>query len=110
MKHLEDKLQKACYRWFYFQYPKLRGLLCYNLGNSRNPIDGRRNKEMGLQKGRSDMSLYANGTAYFFEFKTIKGVQSPDQKAWQAKVTDQGFQYHIVRSFADFQQKILSIL
>ena len=106
----ESRLQADCYVWFHNNYPAYRGLLCYNLGNSKNKIDGNRNKAMGLQKGRADMTLYAKGTAYFFEFKTETGVQSPDQKAWQAKVTEQGFQYHIVRSFADFQQKILSIL
>lgn len=106
----ESRLQADCYVWFHNNYPEYRGLLCYNLGNSKNKIDGNRNKAMGLQKGRADMTLYVKGTAYFFEFKTETGIQSPDQKTWQAKVTEQGFKYHIVRSFTDFQQKILSIL
>jgi hypothetical protein len=88
----------------------MRGLLCYNLNNSKNKIDGARNKAKGLIAGRSDMVLYYQSTAFMIEFKTSDGVQSVGQREWEALVRSNGFQYHIVRSLEEFQRLILSIL
>ena len=105
----ENKLQVTCYVWFHNTFPELRGLLCYNLGNSKNAIDGARNKAMGLQKGRSDMVLYFNGTATMIEFKTDNGEQSQAQKDWELAVRIQGFSYYIVRSLQEFQSLIYKL-
>ena len=106
----ESKLQADCYIWFHNTFPDFRGLLCYNLGNSRNKIDGNRNKAMGLQKGRADMTFYLHGKAYFFEFKVETGKQSPDQVKWAELVTNHGFRYEVIRSFAEFQERISEII
>lgn len=106
----ESKLQADCYIWFHNTFPKLRGLLCYNLGNSRNKIDGNRNKAMGLQKGRADMTLYLHGKAYFFEFKVGDGKQSQEQIEWERKVTEHGFSYEVIRSFTEFQERMQEII
>ena len=106
----EDKLHQDCYVWFHNTYPHLRGLLCYNLNNSRNKIDGARNKAKGLIAGRSDLVLYYSGTAYMIEMKNEDGSQSNEQKEWEAKIKSQGFEYHIIRSLADFQTLITCIL
>ena len=106
----EIKIQSQAYSWFHNNYPELRGLLCYNLNNSRNKIDGNQNKALGLQKGRSDMAFYYNGRAYFFEFKTETGMQSMDQKLWETLVKAHGFTYIIIRSFEQFQTEIEKIL
>jgi sulfur relay (sulfurtransferase) complex TusBCD TusD component (DsrE family) len=88
----------------------MRGLLCYNLNNSRNKIDGARNKAKGLIAGRSDLVLYYQGKAYMIEIKTPDGSQQPAQKEWQQLITAQGFQYHICRSLSEFQSLITCIL
>lgn len=106
----EDKIQTDCYVWFHNNYPELRGLLCYNLNNSRNVIEGTKNKAMGLQRGRSDLVLYWQGRAYHIEMKTPIGEQSKEQIEWQRKVEEQGFEYHIGRSLSEFQKIILTIL
>lgn len=106
----ESKLQADCYIWFHNTFPKLRGLLCYNLNNSKNKIDGNRNKAMGLQKGRADMTFYFNGRAYFFEFKVDTGKQSPEQVEWERKVTEHGFSYSIIRSFSEFQERLHEVI
>jgi hypothetical protein len=106
----EDKLHQDCYVWFHNTYPTMRGLLCYNLNNSKNKIDGARNKAKGLIAGRSDMVLYYQSTAFMIEFKTSDGVQSAGQKEWQSLVASNGFQYHIIRSLPEFQSLLLSIL
>ena len=109
-KQSEDKIQSDCYVWFHNTYPELRGLLCYNLNNSKNKIDGARNKAKGLIAGRSDMVLYYNSNAFMIEFKTSDGSQSAGQKDWASLVRSQGFQYHIVRSLDEFQMLILNLL
>jgi len=106
----EDKLHQACYVWFHNTYPNLRGLLCYNLNNSKNRIDGARNKAKGLVAGRSDMVLYYQSKAYMIEFKTEDGVQSAGQREWELLICNQGFEYHIIRSITEFQKLIFAIL
>ena len=83
----EDKIQSDCYVWFHNTYPTMRGLLCYNLNNSKNKIDGARNKAKGLVAGRSDMVLYYQSKAYMIEFKTQDGTQSIGQREWELLIS-----------------------
>lgn len=106
----EERIHTFCYVFFHNTFPEYRGLLCYNLNNSKNRIDGMKNNAKGLRKGRSDFTLYYQGRTYFIEVKTPTGSQSPEQIAWQAKVEAQGFPYYIVRSLPEFQELIFSIL
>ena len=106
----ESKIQSECYVWFHNNHPNLRGLLCYNLNNPRNKIDGAKAKAMGLQKGRADMVFYYNRTAYMLEFKTETGRQSKEQKNWQSIIESHGFEYHIIRSLVEFKETIFKIL
>jgi len=99
----EDRIQTDCYVWFHNKFPKLRGLLCYNLNNSKNKIAGAKNKAMGLQKGRSDLVLYYKGKAYMIEMKTEDGKQTKDQKIWQATVVRNGFKYYLARNINEFK-------
>lgn len=106
----ESKLQTDCYKWFHNTYPDHRGLLCYNLNNSRNRIDGSMNRLMGLQPGRSDMVLYHQGQGVMIEMKTEEGEQSKQQKHWQRIVEEHGFKYVIIRSLPEFQKLIRGII
>jgi hypothetical protein len=59
---------------------------------------------MGCTAGAADILVFdllpndqaARGLA--LEFKTADGEQSPDQIAWQQRVTRLGWRYHVVRS------------
>lgn len=102
----EIKLQSECFILHWNNYPSERGLLCYNLNNSANKIQGNQNKALGLIKGRSDMVYYKTGKAIMLEFKTETGKQSKEQKEWQLLVESQGFEYHIIRSLEDFKKII----
>lgn len=106
----EHRLQYECYCWFHNKYPDLRGTLCYNLSNSRNAIEGNKNKALGLQPGRADMVFYYAGIAYMIELKTPEGKQSSEQKTWQEIMHTQGFPYRIVRSVEEFQDLINSLI
>jgi hypothetical protein len=96
--------------WFHATYPDLRGLLCYNLNNSKNKIRAMMDKGMGLQPGRSDLVLYYKGIAYMLEVKTEKGTQQPNQKVWESKIIKAGFSYQIFRSKDEFISIILAII
>jgi hypothetical protein len=98
----EIKLQSTCFLWHWNNYPNERGLLCYNLNNSANKIQGNQNKALGLIKGRSDMVYYKKGKAIMLEFKTETGTQSKDQKEWEQRIKSEGFEYRIIRNFEDF--------
>lgn len=106
----EDRLQSDCYTWFHNEFHELRGLLCYNLNNSRNKVRAMMDKAMGLQKGRSDMVFYYSGRAVMIEFKTDTGRQSKDQIEWERKIKSAGFEYKIIRSLEEFQGVIFAIV
>ena len=106
----ESKLQATCYLHWHNTYPDLRGLLCYNLNNSRNIIDGNRNKAMGLQAGRSDMVLYYQGQTVHIEFKLPGESQSKAQRDWQDLVQSHGFRYEVVRSVGEFRKLVEGVV
>lgn len=106
----EMRLMQDCYVWFHNSFPQYRGLLCYNLGNSKNRVDGALNKSKGLQAGRADFSLYWNKTAFFIEMKDETGKQSSDQVTWQRIVEKHGFRYVICRSLESFKDVINNIV
>lgn len=110
MKKAEDRIQQEIVQWFNNTYPSLRGLLCYNLNNSQNAIDGNRNKMKGLIAGRSDLVLYYCGCAFMIELKTLKGRQGDEQKAWQKLVESHGFKYLIVRDLEEFKGFVLNLI
>lgn len=105
----EAFLQSQCYQWFHNSYPNLRGLLCCNLNNSKNKIDGNRNKAMGVQPGRADFTFYYKGSAYFIELKLPGEKQSTHQIEWQNKLWIQGFDYFLIYSFDEFKETIIKI-
>lgn len=103
----EDRIQQECYMWFHNTYPDQRGLLCYNLNNSRNKVAGAINRSMGLQAGRPDLTYYTPcGRAVFIEMKTPTGTQSPEQKKYQQRVESFGYEYVIIRSVDEFKELI----
>lgn len=106
----EGRLQQECVMWLWNTHQETRGLLCYNLSNSKNKIDGALNKAKGLIKGRADLTFYWNKTAYFIEMKTEKGTQEPEQKIFQSIVEKAGYNYVICRSLEEFKKVINSII
>jgi len=102
----EERIQQNIIVWWNNNYPEYRGLLCYNNNNSEGSYRGYKNKFLGVVKGRSDLTLYFNGTAAMIELKTSTGKQSKAQKDWQEKIEAQGFEYIIIRSLEEFQKMV----
>jgi hypothetical protein len=105
----EIQLHAEIYTFFHNNYPEHRKLLNYNLNNSANAIDGNKNRQLGLQAGRSDFVLYYKKTAYMLELKTLTGKQREEQRKWQERIQNEGFPYIIIRTLEEFKTFIKSI-
>lgn len=127
---LESKLQIACVKWFDLQYPKLK-LNLFSIPNegSRSPANGARMKAQGRRAGTADMflaverkpyinidgkcfnlSLLAQYSGLFIEFKFGKGKQSDAQKQFQKSVIEKGYRYEIITDFDSFKNLITEYL
>jgi hypothetical protein len=106
----EARIQQEIVMFFNNEYPKLRGCLCYNNNNSVGGLRGKLNKFLGVVKGRSDMVLYYKSFSVMIELKTEKGRQSDSQRSWQYLMTNQGFEYYIIRSLEEFKELIVKIV
>lgn len=119
MRHLEENLQAACVKWFRLQYPQYDGLLFHvPNGGRRNLKEAARLKAEGVVAGVADLILlvpflqecvqYFNGLC--IEMKTSKGKQSQEQKDWECKVREQGYEYKVIRSLDEFIEVVDSYL
>lgn len=77
---LELKIQSdfIIYMWNY--YPTTRGMIVQNRNNSKNKIEGAKNKSLGTVTGFPDLTFYWNAKTYFIELKTNGNTLSPEQK------------------------------
>jgi len=106
----EDKIQAECYKWFHNAFPQYRKLLCYNLNNPKHGRQGGIDKQMGLQKGRNDLTFYFCSVASLIEMKTPVGSQSTAQKEFEAHLKKYGFNYYIARTLKEFQILIYNLI
>jgi hypothetical protein len=122
--------QAALVRWFRLQYPHLRRLLIANLNGAKlAPVTGRafahlsevarrgiawsRLEEQGAVKGAADLFLSIPSGIYaglYIEMKTEVGVQSPEQKTFEADVVANGFGYCVPKGFDEAKRVVLSYL
>ena len=107
----EARIQQECWIWFNNTYPHLRGcLFAVPNGTATSSQQGKLMKETGTYRGVSDLLLMYQGRTTCLELKTLSGYQSVHQRDWQLTIEKQGFEYHIVRSLAEFQRIIKSII
>lgn len=77
------------------------------------PNEGEGKKEMmfkksiGLLSGASDLIVLMPNRCIFVEVKTRIGRQSDNQKEFETRVKDLGFEYYLIRSLEDFKEAIL---
>ena len=89
---LEDQVRKECKRWL-----------------DKNGYYSPAISNMGFYctKGFSDAILVKNGVVIFCEYKKEKGgVQSPDQKKFQATIEDHGGIYILVNSIESLVEQL----
>lgn len=107
----EFKIQHESFKWYHNNFPEYRKLL-YAIpnGGTRNLIEASRMKMTGTTKGIPDMILTIERKAFYFEFKTEKGIFSPEQKETILKLKKNGFPVFEIRSFDQFKRIFIFIL
>lgn len=104
-KDEEHRIQCQCVRWFFLQYPKLRGrLFAVPNGGKRDVTTAAKLKAEGVVAGVADLILLVRNSKYgalLIEMKTRTGRQSESQKEWQKIVSDD-YKYVVCRSVEDF--------
>ena len=105
----ENNLQQQIYLWYNNNYcltnNSNRGLI-FSIpnGGTRNVREAMTFKATGLLKGASDLVvIFPNGKLCFVELKMLKGVQSPEQKDFENRLTLAGYEYHLIRSLEEFK-------
>lgn len=113
-RHLESKLQEACYRWFSYSYPEYKGLLfAVPNGGYRDIRTAQTLKKEGVVAGVSDLILFVprgKHHALCIEMKVKGNYPTELQKEWAQKVTLQGYRYEVVYDFEKFTTLIDSYL
>lgn len=107
-KQPEAKIQASCVEWLWNTHPETRGNFIHipNEGNRNSKMDGAMRRALGLVAGAPDTFLFIprhgkHGLAV--EFKTETGVQSDAQKAFQARLEQNGYAYQLCRSLEQFK-------
>lgn len=119
MRHAESRLQEACVRLFRLEHRERAGLLFAVPNGARvGQAQARILKAEGMLSGVSDLILMVPASGYHalciemkMEEEIWKGgkrtltrtYQRPEQRAFQAAVTAQGYAYEVVRSVDEFR-------
>ena len=104
MKNVESQIQKACVKWFRYQYPKLL-LFSIPNGGKRGIITAMNMKAEGTVSGVADLMLLHSNPLYhglFIEMKAPKGKQSEPQKEFEFYCLSNDYQYSLCRSLEEF--------
>lgn len=107
-KQPEAKIQASAVLWLWNEHPETRGLFIHipNEGNRASAKDGALRRSLGLVAGAPDTFLFMPRNGYAglaVEFKTEVGVQSEEQKAFQARLEKNGYAYRLCRSLEQFK-------
>lgn len=97
----ESDVQASC-----LDYLAMRGVFAFRLNNIPVPMaNGFRTLPKHTPKGLPDAIAIRpkTGTIIALEFKGTKGTQSEDQERIQRRITENGGEYHIIRSIDDVQ-------
>jgi len=106
----EIKLQTECFIWAWNNLPQTR-LCIFHVPNGglRSKVEAAQLKASGVIAGIPDILFIWNGRIHAFEFKTKVGQLSPVQRAVHAAWKGQRVDVHVVRSFDQFKELIISI-
>src|SRR5690554_4450428 len=116
MNREESKIQSECFIWynntFCLKFHSPRGLM-FSVPNElggKNKVSTALARSTGLTAGVSDTILMLpNSKIIFVEFKIAKGRQSEEQKDFENRVKEHGYDYYIIRSLKEFKELINKI-
>lgn len=106
MSQLESTLQATLVAMLRQLYPSivinlsLNGISLTGLSPQQKAQLIREQKQQGMEPGIMDLVLYLpNGKLLNLELKVGRNDQSPDQQSIQAKLTDLGHNYYVIRDY-----------
>lgn len=111
MEQTEDFIQQSMVIWFNNNYclrnqqPRCLIMAIPN-GGRRDAREAKTFKNTGLLPGASDLEVIIPGKNLYVEVKTKIGTQSIEQKEFEIRVKELGFEYHLVRSLDEFKELI----
>lgn len=104
MSNEEHRIQSAIIEWAEMAkctMPELRLLHAIPNGGKRNVVVAAKLKREGVKRGAPDLCLpvaRSHWHGLYIEVKTERGRLSPEQRQWQADLTEQGYFAVVVRS------------
>lgn len=102
----EDDLCMACVRWYDRMIGDRFGLIHIPNGGSRNPIEAKKFKRMGVRAGVPDFLVCNDGMPIgWMEFKWAKNGLQETQQDFKKQVS-QGFKWAEIRTFSDFKDTL----
>lgn len=114
MSTAEHHLQTQCVAWFRYQHALVASLLlAIPNGGKRSKATAGKLKAEGVLVGVADLFLALprqGAHGLWIEMKTSTGRQSPEQRAFQQRVTAEGYAYVVSRSLEDFQTTLNAYL
>ena len=114
MKAQEHELQKACIKWFRYEYPHLGSLLfAIPNGGHRHIAVAAKMKAEGVQPGVPDLFLadpQKKHHGLFIEMKTPGGHLTPSQERMIGQLRDKGYRCEVCRSSDEFMEVVNSYL
>lgn len=90
-----------CQNIFFIETDVMSGLQYFSPKDTRRFGFISHHNKMGYVKGQSDLILLLPNRVVFVELKTEIGRQSKEQKIFEAKVRELGFEYCVWRSLED---------
>ena len=104
----EDQLQQQIVTYFKnnFQINRTGLIFAVPNGGSRNVLEAKKMKFTGVLSGVSDLIAIIPKKILFIELKAEKGIQSDNQKDFEVRVNELGFEYYIIRSLEQFKEMI----
>lgn len=86
---------------FFFETDVMSGLQYFPIKDKRRFAFIKHHTKMGYVKGQSDLVLVLKDRIVFIELKKKEGKQSKEQKEFERKVKELGFEYYVWRSLDD---------
>lgn len=105
----ENNLQQQIVVWYNNNYcltnhPNRGIIFSIPNGGTRNKFEAITLKATGLLKGASDLVvIFPNCKLCFVELKIEKGIQSKEQKEFEYRITQAGYEYHLIRTLEEFK-------
>jgi hypothetical protein len=114
MKKDESKIQHEIVMWFNNNYCLKNSnpqCLIFSVPNEgKNAREQMYKKSLGMKSGVSDLIVVIPNKILFIECKDEKGKQRETQIEFENSVKKLGFEYHLVRTLAEFQDIVKEYL